>query len=577
MGPPGAVGTKGGTNGPMANLILGPLLRFVSDHEATIWVETDAPCSVEVRAGEVTGRERTFNVGGHHYAITVLTGLPQATSIPYDVLLDGERVWPAPGSTYPPSRIRTLHPDGPIRLLFGSCRETPTGGPGRRRGLDPDVLDAYATRMASQAHEHWPDALLLVGDQVYADVTSPAVQKFIRARRDVSRPPHLEVADFEEYTRLYQDSWAEPKTRWLLSTLPSSMIFDDHDVRDDWNTSHAWRVEMQATSWWEERITGALMSYWIYQHLGNLSPAGLAADKTYKAVRSVPDGEAALRAFAQAADREADGAKGTQWSYRRDLGPVRMLVIDSRCGRILADGRREMVGEEEFRWIESQVDDGSFEHLVVGTSLPWLLPRALHDLESWDEAVSAGKAGRRMARFGEWLRRAVDLEHWAAFRESFDRLARLFARVANGEHGSPAPATICVLSGDVHHTYASEVHFPKPVASRVFQVTCSPIHNTIPTFMRFVFWMGWSKLAERITEDMGRGVGVPPLPIRWHHPTGPHFGNELALVVFEGRSARLVLERSVRPPKLAPGEDAAAAKPGLAIVIELPLADGAAT
>jgi hypothetical protein len=115
------------------------------------------------------------------------------------------------------------------------------------------------------------------------------------------------------------------------------------------------------------------------------------------------------------------------------------------------------------------------------------------------------------------------------------------------------------------------------VASRVFQVTCSPIHNTIPTFMRFVFWMGWSKLAERITEDMGRGVGVPPLPIRWHHPTGPHFGNELALLVFEGRSARLVLERSVRPPKLTPGEDAAAAKPGLAIVVELPLADGAAT
>ena len=23
------------------------------------------------------------------------------------------------------------------------------------------------------------------------------------------------------------------------------MIFDDHDVRDDWNTSHAWRLDMQ--------------------------------------------------------------------------------------------------------------------------------------------------------------------------------------------------------------------------------------------------------------------------------------------------------------------------------------------
>jgi hypothetical protein len=27
---------------------------------------------------------------------------------------------------------------------------------------------------------------------------------------------------------------------------------------------------------WEERIIGALSSYWIYQHLGNLSPQALS-------------------------------------------------------------------------------------------------------------------------------------------------------------------------------------------------------------------------------------------------------------------------------------------------------------
>ena len=443
--------------------------------------------------------------------------------------------------------------------------------------MDPDVLDAYAVRMASQAHEEWPDALLLVGDQIYADETSPEVQRFIRSRRDVRRPPGLEVADFEEYTRLYYESWGEPNIRWLLSTLPTCMIFDDHDVRDDWNTSHAWRLEMQATPWWEERITGALMSYWIYQHLGNLSPADLGANEVLAAVNAVPDGEAALRAFAQAADREADGAKGAMWSYRRDLGPVRLLVIDSRCGRVLAEGRRSMVGEAEFAWIEAQADDGPYDHLVVGTSLPWLLPRALHDVESWDEALSAGSRGRRLAAFGEWLRRAVDLEHWAAFRDSFDRLARLFARVGRGEHGWEAPATICVLSGDVHHTYVSEADYPQPLASRVYQITCSPIHNTIPRLMRVVFRMGWSNTAERVTHALGRFAGVPPLPIYWHHPTGPHFGNELALLVFDGRSARVILERSVRPSKPIPGEAGDGSQPGLAIVVDHPLTDGATT
>ncbi|MEO8570134.1 MAG: alkaline phosphatase D family protein, partial [Chloroflexota bacterium] len=416
----------------MATLLLGPILRHVGERDASIWVETDAACTVEVRSGDLTGSERTFAVAGHHYAIVVIDGLPARSSTPYQVSLDGAGVWPIAGSTHPASRIRTVDPAGPIRILSGSCREPPRPGNPVRPGLDPDVLAAYAIRMASEVHEAWPDAFLMIGDQVYADDTSPAVRDFIRARRDPARDPKFEVADFEEYTRLYYESWGEPNIRWLLSTLPCSMMFDDHDVKDDWNTSDAWRREMQATDWWEERITGALMSYWIYQHLGNLSPAGLAANETYREVRAVADGEAVLRVFAQHADREADGAKGTMWSYRRDLGPVRLVVIDSRCGRILSEDRRSMVSEEEFRWIEAQATEGTYDHLVIGTSLPWLLPRALHDVESWDEGLARGTRGRLLARFGEWLRRAVDLEHWAAFRASFDLLADLFARIGRG-------------------------------------------------------------------------------------------------------------------------------------------------
>jgi hypothetical protein len=371
--------------------------------------------------------------------------------------------------------------------------------------------------------------------------------------------------------------------------MPTSMIFDDHDVRDDWNTSHAWRVDMQKTDWWEERITGALMSYWIYQHLGNLSPDGLAANETYQSVRAVPDGEQLLRAFAQAADREADGAKPTMWSYRRDFGPVRLLVIDSRCGRILADERRSMISDAEFDWVERQTQDGPFEHLVVVTSMPWLLPRALHNIESWNEALCAGSRGRTMARMAEWVRRAVDLEHWAAFRKSFDRLARLFERVGRGMEGVPAPATICVLSGDVHHTYVSEVEYPHPIQSRVFQITCSPIQNTIPLVMKIVFNIGWSRLAEWAMLLIGRFSRVPPVPIRWHHPSGPHFGNILALLIFDGRSARVVLEKAIveddaaRPPRRLRGSDPSGSRQGrkassesatdLSIVAQLSLTD----
>jgi hypothetical protein len=288
------------------------------------------------------------------------------------------------------------------------------------------------------------------------------------------------------------------------------------------------------------------MSYWIYQHLGNLSPATLSTDAMYQVVHALPDAEPALRAFAQAADREADGAKGTMWSYRRDFGPLRLLVIDSRCGRVLADGRRSMIGDAEFEWVEHQVDDGGFDHLVVATSMPWLLPRALHDVESWNEALCAGSRGRLLARINERLRRAVDLEHWASFRASFDRLASLLERVGRGDHGGRAPKTICVVSGDVHHSYISEADYAPPLESRVYQVTCSPINNTIPLPMRIVFHLGWSNSVERIVQFVDRWTRVPPLPIHWHHPSGPHFGNMLSLLVLDRELPRVRLERAVR-------------------------------
>jgi len=151
-----------------------------------------------------------------------------------------------------------------------------------------------------------------------------------------------------------------------------------------------------------------------------------------------------------------------------------------------------------------------------------------------------------MGRLAEWVRRAVDLEHWAAFRMSFDRLAALFERVGRGEGERRAPSTICVLSGDVHHTYISEADYPRPLKSRVYQITCSPIHNTIPIEMRLVFRVGWNKKAERIVRLLDRVTRVPPVPISWHHPAGPHFGNILALLTLDGPKARVRLEKAVR-------------------------------
>jgi hypothetical protein len=528
----------------MARLLIGPLLRHVGRTDATVWLETDTPCAVEV----LGTREHTWTVAGHHYALVVLTDLEPGTTTPYEVRLDGERAWPPLDSDRPPSVIRTLGDDRPLRIAFGSCRYGRAAVKLDDPHFDPDALACFSRRLAKEDPGRWPDALLMLGDQVYADETSDATQRRIRARRDITKGAKDQVADFEEYTWLYLESWTDPDVRWLLSTVPSAMIFDDHDVRDDWNTSHEWRADMKRTSWWQDRINGGLSSYWVYQHLGNLSPDELAKDDLFQRVRT-HDGDAAplLREFAEAADREADGAKGARWSFRRDLGRTRVLVIDSRCGRILADGARSMVSEDEFAWIVEQTG-GDYDHLLIGTSLPWLLPRALHDLEAWNEAM-ASESGPRRARWAEKLRRAADLEHWAAFRRSFERLADLLAAVARGERSAGgAPATVCVLSGDVHHAYAAEAHFPEPTSARVFQLTCSPLHNFVPRAMKIAFRTAWGRVAERSVSGLLRLTGPVPRPsISWDPLCGPSFGNEIATLLIEGRDAEFVLERSAPP------------------------------
>src|ERR671917_2012536 len=505
------------------NLILGPLLRHVGTSDATVWVETDSPCEVEVRVEGSLHRSRTFRVEGHHYALVRITDLEPGSFYEYAVTLDGEEVWPAPEYDFPTPTIRTIAPDDKLTLAFGSCRvSVPHEPPYTNRrgkfargvggGYERDTLFALALRMRHQPQADWPDALLLLGDQVYADEVSMGTRDFIRSRRDTSKPPGEEVADFEEYTRLYWDAWKEPVIRWLLSTVPSAMIFDDHDVHDDWNTSEAWVRQMRAKSWWEERIVGAFMSYWIYQHLGNLSPEELEEDELFGQVKEAEDATRVLREFAYIADREVTGAR---WSFHRDFGNTRLIMMDSRAGRVLDEEHRTILDAGEWAWIEDKAT-GDFDHLLFGTSLPFLLSPGLHHLEAWNEAVCRGVWGRFAARLGESIRQALDLEHWAAFDDSFDGLARLLRHVGAGEHseGGP-PASMILLSGDVHHGYLAEMDLGDGVQSAAYQAVCSPLRNPLGVPERLAMSAGWTRNGERMGKTLARLAGVEEPPVRW--------------------------------------------------------------
>ena len=243
-----------------------------------------------------------------------------------------------------------------------------------------------------------------------------------------------------------------------MSTVPTAMIFDDHDVRDDWNTSAAWRDEMRG-----DAVVARP------DPVGAGVVLGLPAHRQPRPRRArrrprLPAGHRRTAAtpgrcswsWPTAPTPRPTARKGVRFSFRWDLGRSRLVMIDSRNGRILDDGHHLMLGDARVRL-------GRGAGAAPGRGRP---PGAGHV-----GAVAAAARDRRPARpstrsprpgpgwrgrLGEKIRQAADLEHWAAFRESFDRLTAMIER--RGRRA--APATVSVLSGDVHHSYAARADLP---------------------------------------------------------------------------------------------------------------------
>ncbi|WP_416142130.1 alkaline phosphatase D family protein [Hydrogenophaga sp.] len=104
-----------------------------------------------------------------------------------------------------------------ISWLASSCR-----WPGLP--FERNAVDGLALHM--QEHIHHParpvQALVLLGDQIYADATANLFD--------------VQEGD-ERLAQFYRDAWGGPHTRALLARLPTYTVVDDHEYVDNWNGS----------------------------------------------------------------------------------------------------------------------------------------------------------------------------------------------------------------------------------------------------------------------------------------------------------------------------------------------------
>jgi hypothetical protein len=526
------------------------MLRYVDARVATIWVQTDVACEVEI----LGAREPTWCVDGLHFALVPVACGTDPAGVPYEVHLDGERVWPQEGSGFPASVVRRLDPDRPLDVIFGSCRITRPHQPpyDLRATEDPegqgvDALRAYALRLAvAGGGDACPDMLLMLGDQIYADEPSPALRAISEARERAPDAPEGELADLPEYALAYAEAWSEPAIRWLFSTVPVAMIFDDHEIHAEWRISQAWVDEMNAEPWFDRHIRAGLVAYWVFQHIGNLSPDALREGELFDAVRSSTDAGALLAARM---DTEGRQTGHSRWSYARNLGETRLVVIDSRAGRDVTPGQRRLIRDEEWEWIRAQATAPA-RHLLLASSVPFLLAPGLHHVEAFDEALTDGAWGPLGEVLGEKLRRTAVMDHWASFGHTFRRLTELLDDIAHGRTGD-APASVVMLSGDVHHCYVAEVGFRGRGEGRsaVWQAVCSAFRKELAPHERRILSFGHSALGRRLARMLARRAGVAPLPIDWRVVERPAYSNQVGTLTMDGEHAMVRIE--------AVGEDGA--------------------
>lgn len=566
-------------------LRLGPMLRHVSPTTAVLWMELSARARVDVDAwtpgrARVTASAATFAVGGHHYALVALRGLRPGRWYEYRVVTRGEgsrQLWPdaAIRPILPPSVFRTPEDTGitPLRLATFSCRRSRSYDKAGDESQGPDALLPFSRRLQAEfgrRRQRWPHALLMMGDQIYADSLSDAMRATLDPAHEAAGLPKGTAISFEEHAQAYLEAWGHPELRWLFSCIPSFTIFDDHDVIDDWNISAEWKVKMGDTSWWFLKYSAALLSYWLYQGAGNLHPDEWDRDERMRAVRrgitSRPvDATGSLQTLFL---RYALGQGRPKWSYAIDLNGARLVVADLRFYRDLQS--RNLMDEDEWTWFEDVVRSSPARHLLLVFSLPYLLPDAIHELETSSEASNSfpwnlnpiNWALEGLGLGPQDVRDKYDMEHWSAFSTSFNRILSLLEELRRP--GRIRPAFIGILSGDVHFCYNMLGRLALAPHRPVYQLVSSGARNLLSDFERNAIAVLASPVGSAgvaLARVLAAGFGTTMLPVnpksaaqkvrmKWEPAWAPGgwlwFGNFISTLTLASTRMECVYEQSIR-------------------------------
>ncbi|MAA73592.1 MAG: hypothetical protein CMN28_02660 [Salinisphaeraceae bacterium] len=569
-------------------VLAGPIIRRVTAEALVLWLAVSRPVDIKLQLfieddgrGEASvdvplaDHTQRLRIGEHAWLDLVhvrfddigLSSLTDEQVVGYDMLLGetAERLSKIePGLCYPGEpRPRFVYRRRLTHLLHGSCR--------RPHHDSPDAMaegDRWLSgRRANPAD--WPTALLLTGDQIYADdVAGPllrAVHAFMdRAGlrdetltgADVTSTAELRACDdcyygrdrllpnekgsrdlrdlffggaekpvftsanasnhlitLSEVLAMYLLCWSDapwrdlafdapplneenaatyaaqapvierfaaelPAVRRLMANVPVYMIFDDHDVTDDWNLTQRWAAAAYGHPFSRRILGNATLAYLLCQGWGNQPESFDDA--------LLP----AIRAFLDQPSEERQSALIDELVHFHDWD----FTVETEPAVVFMNTRTRRWHRERLPSRPSGLMDWEalceLQNRFVGREAVVVVSPA---------PIFGVKLIENVQRVFSWLGMPlmVDAENWMAHAGAAHTLLNIF-------HHRGTPAHFTVLSGDVHYSFVYDVTLRRgKLQQKIWQITSSGVKNGFP--VRLLDWF----------DRLNRWLYAPWSPFNW--------------------------------------------------------------
>ncbi|WP_341669646.1 alkaline phosphatase family protein [Alcaligenes sp. SDU_A2] len=274
-----------------------------------------------------------------------------------------------------------------------------------------------------------------------------------------------------------------PQAARLLAHLQTLMIFDDHDITDDWNLSAKWETIAYGHPFSRRIVGNALLAYMLCQGWGNRPDVfGPLLDDS-NALMNAPDEQDRLDPVAQ------DALIGRlltfdQWNYVLRTQPT-VIVLDTRTrrwrSRRLPSRPSGLMDWESLTDLQHELLDESAAVIVSPTPM---------------FGVKLIEVIQRICTYaGHAL--TVDAENWMAHRGAASVMLNIFRH-------SRTPGNYVILSGDVHYSFAYDVQVrDQDRTPHIWQITSSGIKNEFPR--RLLDWL----------DRLNRWLYAPRSPLNW--------------------------------------------------------------